>query len=162
MVEYMNRKKIEKKGFLNAAVSIIIVLFFVMPTASARPTLDNSVFDDIKIEDTPGCNCEGCKLEIELTYNISRYGFTMIIKNIGDSNCTNVKWSITLDGGIILLGRETSGTILCIPPGENVTVRSGLILGFGITTITISVESAEGPPVSKEQKAFIVLFFIII
>jgi len=136
----------------------------VMPVVdftNAMATLDKSVFADIKIEDTSDCDCElGCELEIELTFG--RYGITMIIKNIGDSDCTNVKWSITFDGGIILLGRETSGTILCIPPGENVTVSSGLIFGFGRTIITVSVESAGGSPVTKEQEAFIFLFFIII
>ncbi|GAG73210.1 unnamed protein product, partial [marine sediment metagenome] len=86
----------------------------------------------------------------------------MIIKNIGDADCTNVKWSITFDGGIILIGKESSGIIICIPPGENVTVSFGLILGFGKTVITISVESAEGCSVSNEKDAFIFLFFIIL
>jgi len=119
------------------------------------------VFDDIKIEDTSGCDCElGCELEIELIPD--RYRIAMIITNVGDSDCTNVKWSITLDGGIILLGRVTTGIIFCIPPGENVTVYSNLIFGFGRTVITISVDPDGGPPMTAEQEAYIILFFIII
>jgi len=137
----------------------------IMPVVGftdARATLDKSVFDDIKIEDTSGCDCElGCELEIgELTFD--RYRITMIIKNIGDSDCTNVKWNITLEGGIILIGKETTGIIICIPPGENVTVRSGFILGFGRTVITGSAEGDEGSSDTKDNEAFIWLFWVYI
>ncbi len=158
----ISRKKTGKKEFWKDALVFAVALSFVMPIVGftdARATLNKLVFDDIKIEDMSGCDCEGCELEIEL---IPGPGITMIIRNIGDADCTNVKWSITFDSGFILLPRETSGIILCIPPGENVTVSSGWILGFGKTIITISVESAEGSSVTAEQEAFIFLFFIII
>jgi len=148
--------------FRKGLVYAIVVLFIgvsIIPLTGSNVVEKSSMPTFDEIEDTSGCDCElGCELEIELIFG--GYGITMIIKNIGDSNCTNVKWSITFNGGIILLGRDTSGTIICIPPGENVTVRSRWIIGFGRTTITGSVECAEGSSVTKEQEAFVLLFFI--
>ncbi|GAJ11789.1 unnamed protein product [marine sediment metagenome] len=154
----MKKNDLFRKGLVYAIVVLFIGASIVPLTGSKivektpMPTFD-------EIEDTSGCDCElGCELEIELIFG--RYGITMIIKNIGDSDCTNVRWRITFEGGIILLGRETSGTIICIPPGENVTVSSGWIFGFGRIIITVSVECAEGSSVTKEQEAFVLLFFI--
>ncbi|MCK4416379.1 MAG: PKD domain-containing protein, partial [Thermoplasmatales archaeon] len=65
-----------------------------------------------------------------------------VIRNLGEIEATNIQWSITLDGGIIL-GRETTGTIPNIPPGGNVTVNSNLILGFGEITVTAKAEITE-------------------
>jgi len=83
-----------------------------------------------------------------------------VIKNNGSSDATGVNWSITLTGGIILSGKETSGRIASIYAGEEVTIKSDLILGLGKTMITVT---AEIPGVSldiKEQEAFVLLFFI--
>jgi len=149
-----------KKGF-----ALIVIVLFIgvssIPLIGSKSVEKSSMPTFDEIDDTSGCDCElGCELEIELIFG--RYGITMIIKNIGDSDCTNVKWSITFDGGIILLDKETTGIIICIPPGENATVSSGLIIGFGRTIITVSVECAEVPSVTKEIEAFIFLFFIIV
>lgn len=62
-------------------------------------------------------------------------GVSAVIINLGEIEATNIQWSITLEGGIIL-GRETTGTIPNIPPGGNVTINSNLILGFGELTVT--------------------------
>ena len=83
------------------------------------------------------------------------FKISAVIKNNGSSNATSVDWSITLDGGGILLGGETTGRIINIPAGEEVTVRSDLICGLGRTVITVTVDS-----VTKEQDAFVFLFFI--
>ncbi len=82
-----------------------------------------------------------------------------VIKNTGDTDATGVNWSITLDGGFILLGEEISRKIASIPAEEEVTISSKLIPGFGKTMVIIT---AETPDVSntKEQDAFMVLFFI--
>ena len=82
-----------------------------------------------------------------------------VIKNTGGVAATGVNWSITLDGGIILLGRETSGRILSIPAGGEKTVSSSVILGFGKTVITVSAETA-GFSDTAERDAFVLLFFI--
>jgi len=70
------------------------------------------------------------------------FKISAVIRNLGEIEATNIQWSITLDGGIIL-GRETTGTIPNIPPDGNVTVNSNLILGFGEITVTAKAEITE-------------------
>jgi len=85
-----------------------------------------------------------------------------VIRNIGDVDATMVNWSITLDGGIILLGKETTGNILSLAAGDEATISSGLICGLGNTVITVSAECDEGLSDTEKQDAFLFLIFIII
>lgn len=145
---------------MNLKIIVTLVTLFLIsagiPLASSNLSqMDAS--DDGAIDDTSSC---GCELEIKLVYQ-QHCGIIMIIKNIGNSNCTNVKWSISFDGGFILLSRYTSGTISCIPPGENVAIHS-LIFGFGRTIITVSVESAEGSSDWVSCRSLIFGIFIMI
>jgi hypothetical protein len=52
------------------------------------------------------------------------FGVTIVIENSGNADATDVGWSIKLDGGLILLGKETSGTIPIIKAGESVTIKA--------------------------------------
>jgi len=88
------------------------------------------------------------------------FKISAVIKNIGSADATIVNWSITLDGGLILLGRETTGRIVIIPAGEEVTVRSDLICGLGRIAITVTAECAEGSSDTKTWETFIFLFAI--
>jgi hypothetical protein len=84
----------------------------------------------------------------------------MTIKNTGDVTATGVNWSITLVGGVLLSGRETSGRIGIMPAGGETTVGSNFIIGFGKTVVTVT---AEKPGISSdiaERDAFVFLFFI--
>jgi hypothetical protein len=83
----------------------------------------------------------------------------VVVKNFGGLAATRVSWSITLDGGIILFGKETTGNILSLSAGDEKTISSGLIFGFGKTMITVSAEIPESSA-TKDQKAFVFLFFI--
>lgn len=142
-----------KETILKEAGVLFIAILMVLPSVVVAN-------NNIKIEDTLGCGCEGCELEIELIHHIP--GITMIIRNVGDADCTNVNWSIRFDGVFIPIGRETTGTIPCIPPETSITVGHSLIFGFGRTTITMSVDCDEGSPLTAEQEAFIILFFIFL
>jgi hypothetical protein len=82
-----------------------------------------------------------------------------VIKNTGGVDALAVNWSITLDGGFILAGKETSGKITGISTGGEVAISSDFILGFGKTVITVSAETA-GSSDTVEQDAFVLLFFI--
>ncbi|MCX6662099.1 MAG: PKD domain-containing protein [Euryarchaeota archaeon] len=77
------------------------------------------------------------------------------IKNTGGAAATAVDWSIKLDGGIILLGKESTGTIATIAAGGEVAISSKLILGFGATVITVTAGTA-----SATQNAKVLLFLI--
>ena len=83
-----------------------------------------------------------------------------VIKNIGSIDAMIVDWSITLDGGIILLGRESSGSVVSIPVGDEATISSSLIFGFGKTMVTVSAEISESSDTS-ERDAFVLLFLIL-
>ncbi|GAI45049.1 unnamed protein product, partial [marine sediment metagenome] len=81
---------------------------------------------------------------------------SVVIKNVGTADATDVNWSIILDGGFILLGKETIGTVN-IPAGEEVTVCSDLILGFGRSTITVIASDTEE---TVNSFVFIVLIWV--
>jgi len=83
-----------------------------------------------------------------------------VIRNIGGVDATMISWSITLDGGVILLGKETTGNILSLSAGDETKISSGLIFGFGKTVITVTAECAEGSSDTNTRDAFVFLFFI--
>jgi hypothetical protein len=89
------------------------------------------------------------------------FGLSAVVKNTGDAAATNVSWSINLDGKMIFLGRNTTGTISSIAPGDSVTIKTGLILGFGKTNIEATATCEEGATYTEEGSAFILLFFVI-
>jgi hypothetical protein len=82
-----------------------------------------------------------------------------VIRNNGSADATSINWSITLNGGFVLLGKKTSGKVIHIPAGEEVTVSSNLLLGIGKTMVTVTAKVPESSD-TKEQEAFILLFFI--
>jgi len=81
-----------------------------------------------------------------------------VIKNIGATEATNVIWNMTLSGAI-LIGGESNGEISNIPAGGSATVTSGLIIGFGKTTVTVTAEIPEGSD-TRSQGGTVFLFFI--
>lgn len=83
-----------------------------------------------------------------------------VIKNYGSLEATDVNWSITVDGGFILFGRETSGIITNIPLGETTTVNSNAILGFGEIMVTTTATVFDGFSDTREQIGSVFLFFI--
>jgi hypothetical protein len=84
---------------------------------------------------------------------------TAAIKNTALAEAEDISWKITFDGGFILLGKESTGTIDTILAGEETIVSSKLILGFGPTRVVMTVEIPEGSD-TRNQGAFILLFVI--
>jgi len=70
-------------------------------------------------------------------------GITAEIKNLGAGEASNVSWSITLDGGLVLLGRETTGTFTKIMPGDAPTVKTSFVFGLGAVDIIITAGETE-------------------
>jgi hypothetical protein len=81
------------------------------------------------------------------------------IRNQGVAEADNVNWMMTLDGGVVLLGKEHSGTIATIPAGGSVEVQSGLIFGFGQTRVILTAETSESSD-TRTQGATILFFFV--
>jgi hypothetical protein len=78
-----------------------------------------------------------------------------VIKNTGDAAATNVQWSIKLTGGLIILGKESTGTIPTIAAGATVDISSKLILGFGKTVMTVTADTA-----TTSHNATVLIVFI--
>jgi hypothetical protein len=82
-----------------------------------------------------------------------------VITNTGEGTVANVSWNITLTGGFIIFGKKTIGTIETLGVGENQTVASKLIFGFGKTMITVTA-TAPGCFATRQQNATVFLFFV--
>lgn len=81
------------------------------------------------------------------------------ITNPGDIAISNVNWNITLHGGAFL-GKTTSGTNLTIPANSSVTIKTGVILGLGATSIKIDAWVPDGPSATIQRNATVLLFII--
>ena len=78
-----------------------------------------------------------------------------VIKNTGAGAATNVSWKIELTGGLIILGKVSTGSIATLNAGANKTVSSKLILGFGKTVVKVTADTA-----TKSVNATVLLVFI--
>jgi hypothetical protein len=68
---------------------------------------------------------------------------TAEIKNVGAAEASNVAWSISLDGGLVLLGRETTGTFTKIMPGFAPKAKTSFVFGFGSVDIIVTAGEVE-------------------
>ena len=82
---------------------------------------------------------------------------TAEVKNTGAGEASDVAWSISLDGGFVLLGRETTGTLTKIQPGFSPQIKTGFLLGIGALTITVTADEVE-----KTVSAFLLGPFVLI
>ncbi|UCF12497.1 MAG: hypothetical protein JSW06_10760 [Thermoplasmatales archaeon] len=82
-----------------------------------------------------------------------------VIKNSGATDTSNVKWNIILNGGSILLGKESNGEIPSIPAGGQTTIHSDLIVGFGKIEVIATAEILEGSD-TRQQGGTVLLFFV--
>jgi len=83
------------------------------------------------------------------------------ILNKGTLDVTSLNWSIALDGGLVLLGKTTAGTIASLPAGDSTVIIDKPVLGFGRILITITVEVPDGEPVTKTVPALLLFFFVV-
>jgi hypothetical protein len=89
-------------------------------------------------------------------------GVKTTIKNIGTGAATNVSWTIALDGGFILVGKNKTDTIASLAVSGTADIKIPFVLGFGKTVITVTATCDEGPTANKEQNATVLLFFVLI
>lgn len=79
-------------------------------------------------------------------------GVTATIKNIGEAEATNVKWTIAVTGGLLgFITKDKNDTEETLAIDGEITVNSGIILGFGKIAITVTAECDEGS--SDEESA---------
>ena len=83
------------------------------------------------------------------------FGVSVVVENTGTASASNVEWSITLEGGLVLVGKSAEGTISSIPAGGSVTVKIPFVLGFGGVTITATADG-----LSKTASGTVLLFLV--
>jgi hypothetical protein len=80
---------------------------------------------------------------------------TAEIKNTGIVDASHVNWSISVQG-MVLFGKQKSGTLLSISPGDSLTITTGFVLGLGAVNITVTALDSE-----KTATAFLLGPFIL-
>ena len=100
-------------------------------------------------------------LDIEVSIDIQGgFGVTVTLTNSGKMEITEIEWTCTLNGGLILLGKLKSGTFESLAPGETTTFKNIPIFGLGKTTIEIEITCAEEVSFTKSVPGTVFLLFV--
>ncbi|MCU0849900.1 MAG: PQQ-dependent sugar dehydrogenase [Candidatus Thermoplasmatota archaeon] len=132
---------------------IVIVLFSVVFLLTSMYVLAAKL--PSKQENT---SIAGSPLEVEVI--TGGIGIGAVIRNDGDENLTNLSWEIILNGGIVLVGKNTGGTVDLLRSGNTETIKVPFVLGFGKTTITVTINASEGNTSMKTSRARLLGFFV--
>ncbi len=94
-------------------------------------------------------------------------GITVVIKNVGNADATDVEYDITIEGGLIIIPKTDSGDLGTLVPGQSANVTFGPMgIGLGIITpmpeITVAAECAEGSSDETIRSGRIILFRVLI
>lgn len=88
-------------------------------------------------------------------------GLSFVIKNVGNYTAWDVTVDNTISGGLVFIGRHFTSTISELLPGEEITLRIGLIIGFGKVLLSFRVSAANVKEMSSQKSALILGFFIL-
>lgn len=83
------------------------------------------------------------------------FGFSAVVKNIGEDPATNITWSIDIGG------KHVIGEISSLASNGSMTIKAGFVLGFGKTPIVVAATCEEGFSVTKNGKAFLLFIFVL-
>jgi PKD repeat protein len=81
--------------------------------------------------------------------------------NTGAANVTHLPWNITVSGGMVLLGKLKSGTVLSLPIKSKTVVMDRPLFGFGKIIITVTVMLPGGEEVTKTVVGMLLGFFVL-
>ncbi len=98
--------------------------------------------------------------DVEVEVITGGLGVTAMIRNQGSVNLTGITWQISLDGGLVLLGKKTEGTISLLRPEKAEEIKVPLILGFGKISITVTVNASEATHDEKTSRARLRVVFV--
>jgi hypothetical protein len=124
----------------------------------------SSLFLFITLSATTLVTCEVSTEDVSLQIEsfVGGRGIQVYIRNNGVQNATNVSWEIQLSGGLILLGKQASGTLNQILPDKAMTVKIPFLFGVGKTSVTATASCAEGSADEQTIRARIIGTRIII
>ena len=80
-------------------------------------------------------------LSIEAEFS-GGFGLTILFKNTGTIVCENIIWDVYISDGFCVFKQNASGFISRFSPGEQVTVKTGILPGLGKATVTVSLGKA--------------------
>ncbi len=83
------------------------------------------------------------------------FGMSAFIINTGSINATNVHWSVTLSGGLVVVGKKASGTIPLIFPGSVSIVKIPFIIGFGKINVVATVNASNANTTTTTARAHV-------
>lgn len=94
-------------------------------------------------------------------------GITVAITNVGSHDASNVKWCITIEGGLIIFPRNASGIIEHLTAGESTKVTMSVFgIGLGILTdapvFNVSVSAPDEDPVEDSVIAKLIGPFVLL
>jgi hypothetical protein len=80
----------------------------------------------------------------DLTFSITGgIGVKATITNEGTTDANDIPWQIHVEGGMLgMINKTVNGTI-DVPAGDTVTVKTGLLLGFGAISVIANVAGKE-------------------
>ena len=88
---------------------------------------------------------------------VDSIGVNAEIKNIGDTDATNVEWTITVTGGILgMINKTASGTATTLAPNAIEAISSGLVLGIGKIEIEITANADNAAEVTATKSGFVI------
>ena len=100
---------------------------------------------------------------IEIGDITGKIGITTVVRNIGDSDATDVEWTITVTGGILnLINKTVSGTIPVLNVDAEEAISLCLFFGLGSILISVMVSCNEGSSDEETAEGKILIFFTVV
>ncbi len=91
------------------------------------------------------------------------FGVSTEIKNIGDTEATNVEWTLKVTGGIFgQINKEKIGSQHILGIDKELIVRSGIIFGLGKISVIVTVICDNSPSNYEQVSGTQILFFSFI
>jgi hypothetical protein len=91
-------------------------------------------------------------------------GMKGTINNTGNAAATNLKWTVTIKGGILgKIDTTFNGTIASLAAGASTPLSTGMVFGLGTITLTLSAISDEGAaagPTTKDGTQLIIFTIV--
>ena len=80
-----------------------------------------------------------CSLKVEIVEGLSIGRIKVVITSENCSDLKVLEWTISVKGLLVVKGKTTTGSIPGLPPGEQRTIESNPVVGFGPAKIAVTV-----------------------